>query len=154
MKLISMLVLGCLVASLAGYQVMAQEHKDGMMGQEMMQDKEMVKDMDKDMGKKMGKDMKMGRDKSMHKGEGKMMGKCPMHEKMMKMMMERELIATSDGGVVLMMGNKLLKYDKNLNLKKEIELKMDMESMREMKEQMKENCPMNKKMMDQNIEEK
>jgi len=43
--------------------------------------------------------------------KGKMMGMCPMHGKMMKSMMEKSVVATSDGGVVVMLGNKLFKYD-------------------------------------------
>lgn len=74
---------------------------------------------------------------------GKMMGMCPM----MKSMMERSVVATSDGGVVVVMGNKLTKYDKDLNVVKEIELKMDMEGMQKMMENMKGMCPMMKGMM-------
>ena len=53
-------------------------------------------------------------------------------------MMERSVVATSDGGVVVAMGNKLTKYDKDLNVVKESELKMDMEGM----QRMMKNCPM------------
>ena len=69
--------------------------------------------------------------------DDKMMGMCPM----MKSMMERTVVATSDGGVVVVMCNKLTKYDKNLNLVKEAELKMDMDGMKMMMEHMKD-CPM------------
>ena len=77
-------------------------------------------------------------------GQQGMMGK----DKMMKMnnmrgMMGRSLVATSDGGVIVMVGNKLLKYDKNLDLKKEVEIKMDVEGMRKMMKQMKGKCPKN-----------
>lgn len=41
---------------------------------------------------------------------------------MMKMM-HKKLVATDDGGVVLMMGNKLIKYDDKLNLVNEVEIK-------------------------------
>ena len=34
-----------------------------------------------------------------------------------------EMVATQDGGVIVMKGNKLYKYDKDLNLTKEIKLK-------------------------------
>ena len=70
-----------------------------------------------------GKDMMDGKSGMMGKGmmDGKMMGMCPM----MKSMMERSVVATSDGGVVVVMGNKLTKYDKDLNVVKEAELKMD-----------------------------
>lgn len=40
------------------------------------------------------------------------------------MMMSGQMVAASDGGVIVMMGNKLYKYDKDLNLKKEVEIKM------------------------------
>ena len=85
-----------------------------------------------------------GRD-MMGKGmmDGKMMGMCPM----MKSMMERSVVATSDGGVVVVMGNKLIKYDKDLNVVKEAELKMDMEGMQKMMDNMKSMCPMMKSMM-------
>lgn len=49
---------------------------------------------------------------------------------MKKMMMEKKMIATSDGGVIVMFGNKLVKYDKDLELVKEVELKIDMEAMK------------------------
>ena len=63
-------------------------------------------------------------------GKG-MMGKgmCPM----MKSMMERSVVATSDGGVIVLSGCTLTKYDKNLNMVKEAQIKCDM---------MKKGCPM------------
>jgi hypothetical protein len=93
-------------------------------------------------GDMMGKGMKGG---MMGKGmmDGKMMGMCPM----MKSMMERSVVATSDGGVIVVMGNKLTKYDKDLNVVKEVELKMDMDGMQKMMENMKGMCPMMKSMM-------
>lgn len=72
---------------------------------------------------------------------------CPMCN-MHKMMGAKELIATQDGGVVLIMGNKLIKYDASMNLVKEVEIKPDMEAMRNMMEEMKKNCPMGSKMQD------
>jgi len=59
-------------------------------------------------------------------------------------MMKESLVATQDGGVIVMIGNKLQKYDKNLTLKKEVEIKIDMEAMRKMVE----GCPMMSGMMD------
>lgn len=64
-------------------------------------------------GKKMGKGM-----------SGKMM--------MMKNMMKKSMVATKDGGVIVMIGNKLLKYDKDLKLKKEVKIEMDMQEMKDM----------------------
>ncbi|MEJ2647932.1 MAG: cytochrome c [Sedimentisphaerales bacterium] len=44
----------------------------------------------------------------------------------MGMMMSRSsIIPASDGGVIVMMGNQLLKYDSNLNLVKSVEIKFD-----------------------------
>jgi len=50
---------------------------------------------------------------------------------MMKSMMEKSVVATEDGGVIVLIGNKLLKYDKDLNLQKEVEIKIDMAAMKE-----------------------
>ena len=69
--------------------------------------------------------------------KGEMMGKGGMmgHGMMMKMM-ERSVVVTSDGGIVIVSANKISKYDKDLNLVKEVELKMPtMEGMQKM-------CPM------------
>jgi len=67
---------------------------------------------------------------------------CPMCHMGKMMMGGKELLATQDGGVVLMIGNKLIKYDAQLNLVKETEVKIDMEAMKNMMEEMKKNCPM------------
>ena len=89
--------------------------------------------MDQPMGKGMQKGDMMG--------QGKMMMKNPMQDMMMKAMMEKTMVATPDGGVIVMAGNKLLKYDQDLNLVKEVEIKIDMESMRK---SMMKDCPMMK----------
>jgi hypothetical protein len=86
--------------------------------------------MDKDKGMMDDKGMGMGMMK-----EG-MMGKKDMMHGMMKMMMEKTVVATSDGGIVIVSANKISKYDKDLNLVKEVELKAPtMEEMQKM-------CPM------------
>jgi hypothetical protein len=77
----------------------------------------------------------------------KMMEKCPMHGMMMKGMMEKSIIATADGGVFVLVGNKLIKYDKDLNLVKEVEIKIDMEAMKKNMMEMMKNCPMMKDKM-------
>lgn len=80
------------------------------------------------------------KDKSTMMGKGMMMdGKgMMMHGMMMNAMMNKSMVATSDGGVVVMTANKLTKYDKDLNVVKEIELTMDMEGMKKMMK----DCPM------------
>ncbi|MFH1314280.1 MAG: hypothetical protein ABIJ00_13775 [Candidatus Eisenbacteria bacterium] len=71
---------------------------------------------------------------------------CPMH-KMMESMAEPVLVATRDGGVVVMLGGKLYKYDRHLNLKEEAELKVGMGDMHRMMMHMGEKCPVMEKMM-------
>ena len=56
------------------------------------------------------------------------------------------MVATSDGGVIVLTGNKLTKYDKDLNVVKEVEIKMDLESMHKQMMDMMQNCPMMKGM--------
>lgn len=59
---------------------------------------------------------------------GSMKDKKFMHCMMMKKMMSKKMVASGDGGVIVLVGNKLLKYDKDLNLVKEAEIKIDMEA--------------------------
>lgn len=113
---ITVLVIGIAAAGLAS----AEEMKDGMSGGGMMKGM-------------MGEEM-MG--KAMM--DGKMMGMCSM----MKSMMDKSVVATSDGGIVIVQGNKVTKFDKNLNIVKEIELKMDMEGMKQDMMEMMKMCPM------------
>jgi hypothetical protein len=61
---------------------------------------------------------------------------------MMKMMMQKSVVATSDGGVVVVAGNKITKYDKNLKVVNEADIKMDMEAMGQQMHEMMANCPM------------
>jgi len=84
----------------------------------------------------------MGDFKEGKKGDKKGMG-CPMCHMNKGMMMEgKKLVATQDGGAILMIGNKLIKYDASMNLVKEVEIKIDMEAMKSAMEEMKKNCPM------------
>ncbi len=65
-------------------------------------------------------------------GQG-MMGQGMMGQGMMMGgMMGKSLVSTEDGGVVVMIGNKLYKYDKNLELKKEVEIEIDYQGMQNM----------------------
>ena len=70
-----------------------------------------------------------------------MMGNMEMHGMMMRMM-EKSVVATSDGGVIVVMGNKMTKYDKDLNVVKEVEMKMDMDAMKKNMDDMMKMCPM------------
>jgi hypothetical protein len=76
-------------------------------------------------------------------GKEQMMCTCPMCQ----MMMRPIIIATSDGGVVVMMGDKLMKFDRELNLVKETKIKMDIEGMGKRPGQPMKECPVKKSMM-------
>jgi hypothetical protein len=78
-----------------------------------------------------------------------MMGMCcPMHMMMCQGAMEKKLVALEDGSIVIMTCAKLYKYDKDLNLVKEVELKKISEDvkakMEEMRKECMEKCPMMK----------
>ena len=62
----------------------------------------------------------------MEGGKQGMMKTQPMEHMMMKSMMEATVVATSDGGVVVLKGNTLTKYDKKLEVVNEVEVKTDM----------------------------
>jgi hypothetical protein len=70
---------------------------------------------------------------------GCMPGKKMMGMGMMGMLAPRSMVASENGSVIVLVGNKLQKYDKDLNLVKEVEVKIDMGAMKKM---MMENCPM------------
>ena len=55
----------------------------------------------------------------------------------MHMMSPSTAFATSDGGFIIIKDNKIMKYDKDLNLKKEAEMKVDTMEMKHMMQQ----CP-------------
>jgi len=84
-------------------------------------------------------------------GKGMMGDKCMMmgmtQNGMMMKMMEKTVIATTDGGVVVVTANKISKFDKDLNLVKEADLKMDMDGMHTMMSDMMAKCPMMNKGM-------
>lgn len=72
----------------------------------------------------------------MMKQSGDMKGKCHQKCKMAgqkgfgKMMVK--MVATEDEGIVVMIGNKLYKYDKDLNFVNEAEIPVDYEQMKKM----------------------
>jgi hypothetical protein len=74
--------------------------------------------------------MMSGKDMMGHKGMSSqdMMARAHMG----KGMMRNSMVATQDGGVVVMIGNRLYKYDQNLNLKKETQISVDYEGLKGM----------------------
>lgn len=59
---------------------------------------------------------------------------------MMNATSPKAAFSTSDGGVIIIIGNKMMKYDKDLNLKKEVEIKADSTALRTTLENIKK-CP-------------
>ena len=78
---------------------------------------------------------------------GMMMGKDGMGCPMCGAMMGRTSMVAMDDNLYVMAGHKILKYDANLNLVKETEIKWDMEGMMKMHQKMMDNCPMRQQMM-------
>jgi hypothetical protein len=79
---------------------------------------------------------------------GQMHG-CAMCGMMTGAMMWKTMTATSDGGVVVAVGNRLIKYDNQLNVVKDTEMKIDTSQMFSSVQKMMENCPMCKAMQQQ-----
>jgi hypothetical protein len=109
MRKVIAVIIAVLILSVPGLASAQVEHGEGMM------DDKGIEKMDHGM-------MKRG-----------MMG-CPM----MKHMMGPMVVATSDGGVVVVTGNQMTKYDQDLDVIGQAEIKMDMEAMK----MMKAGCPM------------
>src|SRR3989338_11450246 len=89
--------------------------------------------------------------KGARKEDGMDGGMMKMMHKMHGMTRSSSMVASNDGGVIVLSGNKLYKYDKNLNLVKEAEIKTEMGCMGGMRGGMgmggmKKMCPMCAKM--------
>jgi hypothetical protein len=66
------------------------------------------------------------------KKQDHMQTRCPACAMAMCGMMSKAMLPTDDGGIVVMIGNKLYKYDQNLDLQKETELSVDFKNMKQM----------------------
>lgn len=66
---------------------------------------------------------------------------CPMCMMMAGHLFKSELIATTDGGVLLMIGGTLYKYDANLALVAETQLQLDPQQIQTQLQQLISNCP-------------
>jgi len=111
------LIVMCLAIYGISFAADTKESKGSMMGKGAMQCDEMKSD------------VKLDESKTMY------------HGMMMKHMIQKEMVATEGGGVIILVGNKLIKYDRDLNLAKEVEIKIDSEATMK---QMKEHCEMMK----------
>jgi hypothetical protein len=119
------LVVVVAVAMIGSYVALAQQNRDGSMRGGMM-----------DRGPR--QTMMGGDDNSMSPGGmHDMMAQC-----MAQSMAHEAMVATSDGGVVVLAAGKLIKYDSSLGLVKEVDLKVDYESMQAKMQKMMQNMPM------------
>ena len=114
MKKVTIITTVALLISAGTYLAFAEEQTGGMMGKGMH-------------SSMMGGGM-MGQQGMMGKGMMGQQGMTGMHT-MSGMMGGSSMVATQDGGIIVLIGNKLLKYDKDLNLVKEVEIKIDWESL-------------------------
>ncbi len=121
-----LMIAGVVCAVLAGgsYMAFAQQDRGGMMGGGMMNRG----------GSQQGM---MGNSRNMMP-----MMRGMMAQRMANSMTQEALVATSDGGVVVLAGGKLMKYDSALNLVKEVEVKVDYKGMQQRMEKMMESMPM------------
>jgi hypothetical protein len=52
---------------------------------------------------------------------------CPLHSALTQSMMQIQMTAPVNGGIIILVGNRLLKYDYDLNLVKETEVPINLE---------------------------
>lgn len=123
MKKLTYLIMTVVVVGLATRFVFAEEMKGPLKGNGM-----------EGKGMMMGKEMRG--DGMMDGGMMKMMKMMHMHGMMMR---SSTMVSSNDGGVIVLSGNKLYKYDKNLKLVGEAEVKMEKDGMGM---GMMKNCPM------------
>ena len=102
-------------------------------------------------GGMMGRGMMQGRGGMMGRGMmgGGMMGgmHCPACMAMGASIMQETVTPTNDGGVVVSVTGELIKYDANLNRVKEVNLNIDWGRVHQMAQQIMQNCPMHRRMM-------
>ncbi len=82
-------------------------------------------------------------------GQGGQMQACPMCGMVVGTTMMKTMAVTPDGAVIIAVGNRLMKYDSQLNLVKDTEMKIDMSQMYGNMQKMMENCPMARQMQQQ-----
>lgn len=73
------------------------------------------------------------------------MGSCPRCSMMAKCMTSKHMAVTEDGEVIILVGHTLMKYDEDMELVKQVELKIDMEKIEAKMKAMMESCPMSSK---------
>jgi hypothetical protein len=79
-------------------------------------------------------------------GNGNMVQMCPMCSMLAGAMTPRAMVATEDLGVVVLVGNRLMRFDAGLNKIAETEIPIDMQWMQGQMMHMMQNCPMHRQM--------
>ncbi len=128
---IAALIAGIVAVTVITGVAVAEEHGQGMQHGKIMQDQQEMS------GRKKGmmKDMPMM--------QGGMMGG----------MMKRQVVATSDGGVIIIVGNLLIKYDKDLELVEKTAIEISDEDMQRMTKTMKQHRGMCREMCQEKRED-
>jgi uncharacterized membrane protein (Fun14 family) len=75
-------------------------------------------------------------------GDSAMMGGMRGCGMMLGLMTPRAVIPIDDNTIIVVVGNRLLKYDKNLKLREEATIEVDYEQMRNLMKRAWESCPM------------
>ena len=90
--------------------------------------------------------MPMGR-RGMGMGKGMMQqGMMPQGCPICMAVMQKQMVATEDGGIVFTAFGQIMKFDKDLNLVKTVDIPFDAEKMEAKMKTMMEKCPMCKMM--------
>ena len=84
-------------------------------------------------------------------GGGMPVGPAPI--RMTGPLMQKQVVATTDGGVVVVIGNRLLKYDKNLKKIGEAEIDISEQEIADMQAKMKKCCEIMMQRMKQQQED-
>ncbi len=61
---------------------------------------------------------------------------------MMGFVMPKEVIKADDGGLYVVVGNRIIKYDKKLNVQSEAVIQLDTAAVNQLMRQMQDQCPM------------
>lgn len=144
-----------LVLGLGSYTIFAQQEDQS---QDQPQQGMMGGGMGGGMMQQGGGMMGRGMGRGMMQGQGGMMGRGMMQQGGMPCaacgavcgaLMHESVTPTSDGGVVVSIAGKLIKYDSDLNRVKEVNLNVDWTRVHQMAQQIMQNCPMQRRMMQQ-----
>jgi hypothetical protein len=74
---------------------------------------------------------------------------CQLHSALTQSMMQIQMAAPVNGGIIVLVGNRLLKYDYDLNLVRETEVPINLEETQKQIEEITKNCLSCRRMMEQ-----